>query len=246
MPIKSRACTAAWTCESTSDVSAARRPLDQRYRYLYKPAIFLACLVPLIGCVDGIVGAYGYGRLPGFELGVDPVRYVLGVFGHTALNLLLITLTVTPLRQLTGNAHLLRVRRMLGVFAFSYALLHFLIYIGPYQGLSWDAITKDIVKRPYITIGFAALVMLLPLAITSTNGMMRRLGRRWQSLHRLIYPIAILGVWHYWWQVKKDIREPLLYAAILTLLLGWRLWRRQSRRAAATSKSELPKAQERA
>jgi methionine sulfoxide reductase heme-binding subunit len=197
--------------------------IDRRYRRLYKPLLFVACLVPLAWCVSGVLG------LPVPTLGVDPQRKVLGILGHTALNLLLITLSVTPLRQITGNSNLLRVRRMLGVFAFSYALLHFVTYIGAIQGFSWSAIVKDIVKRPYITIGFAALLMLLPLAVTSTNGMMRRLKRRWQTLHRLIYPIALLGVWHYWWQVKKDIREPLIYAALLAVLLGWRLWRRQRR-----------------
>jgi methionine sulfoxide reductase heme-binding subunit len=205
--------------------------VERRYRYAYKPLLFIACLVPLAWCVAGVLG------LPVPTLGADPPRKVLGILGHTALNLLLLTLTVTPLRQLSGNANLLRLRRMLGVFAFSYALLHFVNYLGAIQGFSGSAIAKDIFKRPYITIGFAALLMLLPLAITSTNGMMRRLKRRWQSLHRLIYPIAILGVWHYWWQVKKDIREPLIYAALLALLLGWRLWRRQQR---LTSKSASP------
>ena len=207
---------------------------DRRYRYLYKPALFLACLLPLSWAVAGVAG------LPVPSLGADPVRRVLGIFGHSALNLLLITLSVTPLRLLTGNAQLLRLRRMLGVFAFSYALLHFLTYVGPFQAFSWSAIVKDLVKRPYITIGFTALLLLLPLAITSTNAMMRRLKRRWQSLHRLVYPIAILGVWHYWWQVKKDIREPLVYVGILAALLGWRWLRRQSR---ATSRSALPTVQ---
>ena len=205
---------------------------DRRYRFVYKPALFLACLVPLGWAVAGAAG------LPVPGLGADPVRRVLGIFGHSALNLLLITLSITPLRQLTGNAQLLRLRRMLGVFAFCYALLHFLTYIGPFQGFSWNAIVKDLVKRPYITLGFTALLLLLPLAITSTNAMMRRLKRRWQSLHRLIYVIATLGVWHYWWQVKKDIREPLIYAGMLAVLLGWRLWRR---RRAATSNSALPR-----
>ena len=214
--------------------------IDQRYRYVYKPLVFLACLVPLIWAVAGVFG------LPVPSLGADPVRRVLGILGHSALNLLLVTLSVTPLRKITGNAHLPRFRRMLGVFAFTYALLHFITYVGPFQGFSWSAIVKDLVKRPYITLGFTALLLLLPLAITSTNAMMRRLKRRWQSLHRLIYPIAILGVWHYWWQVKKDIREPLIYAAILSVLLGWRLWQRQraAGQRAATSKSALPKAPE--
>jgi sulfoxide reductase heme-binding subunit YedZ len=212
---------------------AAINPAERRYRLVYKPLLFLACLVPLAWVVGGVLG------LPVPSLGADPVRKVLGILAHSALNLLLITLSVTPLRQLTGNAQLLKVRRMLGLFAFSYALLHFLTYIGPFQGFSWAAIVKDLVKRPYITIGFAALVLLVPLAVTSTNAMMRRLKRRWQSLHRLIYVIAILGVWHYWWQVKKDIREPLIYVVLLSLLLGWRLWRRQR---SATSRSAAPKA----
>ncbi|MGB8694264.1 MAG: protein-methionine-sulfoxide reductase heme-binding subunit MsrQ [Steroidobacteraceae bacterium] len=212
---------------------ATTNPVERRYRLVYKPLLFVACLVPLAWAVGGVLG------LPVPSLGADPVRKVLGILAHSALNLLLITLCVTPLRQLTGNAQLLRLRRMLGLFAFSYALLHFLTYLGPFQGFSWAAIVKDLVKRPYITIGFAALVLLVPLAVTSTNAMMRRLKRRWQSLHRLIYVIAILGVWHYWWQVKKDIREPLIYVALLALLLGWRLWRRQR---SATSRSASPTA----
>jgi sulfoxide reductase heme-binding subunit YedZ len=209
--------------------------IERRYRYAYKPVLFLACLVPLAWVVSGVLG------LPVPTLGADPVRKALGILGHSALNLLLLTLSVTPLRHLTGNANLLRLRRMLGVFAFSYALLHFLTYIGPYQAFMWRVILHDVMMRPYITIGFAALLLLTPLAITSTNAMMRRLKRRWQSLHRLIYVIAILGVWHYWWQVKKDIHEPLLYVLILAALLGWRLWRRQRK---TTSKSALPRAQE--
>lgn len=204
---------------------------DRRYRYLYKPALFVACLVPLLWAVAGVLG------LPVPSLGPDPVRRVLGIFGHSALNLLLITLSVTPLRQLTGQARLLLLRRMLGLFAFAYALLHFSTYAGPFMAFSARAIIKDVVKHPYVTIGFAALLLLVPLAVTSTNAMMRRLKRRWHSLHKLIYPIAMLGVWHYWWQVKKDIREPLIYAGLLAVLLGWRWWRRQR---AATSKSALP------
>jgi sulfoxide reductase heme-binding subunit YedZ len=126
----------------------------------------------------------------------------------------------------------LRLRRMLGLFAFFYVLLHFTIYVVLDQELALRSVLADVAKRPYITIGFAALLMLIPLAITSTNRMMRRLGRRWQKLHRLIYVIAVLGVWHYYWQVKRDVREPLLYAAILAALLGYRYvrwWRRRAR-----------------
>ncbi len=192
--------------------------------------MFLAALVPaalLLG------GALGVGPR---QLGADPVRALLHSCGITALNLLLITLLVTPLRQLTGLSQLQRLRRMLGLFAFFYAVLHVTVYAWLDQGLDFAAIGADIVKRPYITIGFLALLMLVPLAVTSTNGMMRRLRKRWQTLHTLIYPIAILGVWHFWWQVKKDIREPLLYAAMLALLLGYRVLRGPARRW-LTSKS---------
>ncbi|HEY7928860.1 MAG TPA: protein-methionine-sulfoxide reductase heme-binding subunit MsrQ [Steroidobacteraceae bacterium] len=231
------------------------RPIDRRYRYLYKPVVFCACLVPFAGCLGGILALQGVGWARGFDLGVDPVRYVLDVLGKTTLNLLLITLLVSPARALTGWSNLLRLRRMLGLFAFFYALMHFTMYIGPFQSFSWHAIVQDIAKRPFITIGFADLLLLLPLALTSTQKMMRRLGRRWQQLHRLIYLIAPLGVLHYWKMLKLGWREPLLYAGILAVLLGWRVWRRwhnQQRRTAvrpaaaadsvATSRSAVPKA----
>jgi sulfoxide reductase heme-binding subunit YedZ len=214
----------------------AARPgaIERRYRWLWKPLVHVACLVPLAWCVAGVLA------LPHVPaLGVDPVRKILGILGHTGLNLLLVTLSVTPLRQLTGNAHLLRLRRTLGVYAFAYVLLHFCCYVGPFQGFSGKLIVEDLTKRPYIMVGFAALLMLVPLAVTSTNGWMRKLRGKWQKLHRLIYPIAILGAWHYWWQVKKDIREPLVYVVILAVLLGWRLYKRWRR---PTSKSAPPTA----
>lgn len=216
------------------------RAVDKRYRFLYKPLLFLACLVPLAWVVGGVLDVYGVLHVPFAGLGVDPVQQMLNIFGKSTLNLLMLTLLVSPLRQLTGNAHLLRLRRMLGVFAFSYALLHFTTYVVPFSGLNLHTIVGDITKRPYITIGFLALLMLIPLAVTSTNGWMRRLGRRWGKLHRLIYPIAILGVWHYWWQVKKDFSDPLRYAFILAVLLGWRVWRRWR----ITSRSAPPTARE--
>jgi sulfoxide reductase heme-binding subunit YedZ len=122
---------------------------------------------------------------------------------------------------------------MLGLFVAFYALMHFTTYVGPFKGLSWKAIAEDIGERPYITIGFTALLMLIPLAITSTNGMMRRLGRRWQTLHRLIYLIAPLAVLHFWKMLKLDYRQPLLYACMLAVLLSFRLWRRYGPRLPA-------------
>ena len=135
----------------------------------------------------------------------------------------LITLSVTPLRRISGWSVLVRLRRMLGLFAFFYVLMHFLTYVGLDQRFDLAAIIEDIAERPYITVGFTALMLLVPLAATSTHAMMRRLGRRWQKLHRLVYLIAILGVVHFYWQVKLDTLEPLIYAAILAILLGYRL-----------------------
>ncbi|NZA26035.1 protein-methionine-sulfoxide reductase heme-binding subunit MsrQ [Luteimonas sp. SJ-92] len=164
-------------------------------------------------------------------LGADPVAEIEHRLGIWALRLLLVALAVTPLRQITGQPLLIRFRRMLGLYAFAYASLHFSAWLVLDLGGYWTMLFEEIVKRPYITVGFAAWLLLLPLAITSTRGWMRRLGRNWGRLHRLVYAIAVLAVLHFWWIVKSDIREPLLYASILALLLGWRLWRRLRRTA---------------
>jgi sulfoxide reductase heme-binding subunit YedZ len=194
--------------------------IEQRYRWLYKPAIWILALLPL-----GLLLGRAFG-VAGGSLGADPAKVILLTCGKTALNLLLVTLAVTPLRQLLKQVQLLRVRRLLGLFAFFYAALHFVAYVSLDLQFDFAQLGQDIVKRPYITIGFLALLMLLALAATSTQGSMRRLGRRWQRLHWLVYPATALGVWHYYWQVKADVREPLVYTAILAALLGWRLWKR--------------------
>jgi sulfoxide reductase heme-binding subunit YedZ len=150
---------------------------------------------------------------------------MLHTCGRWTLNFLMITLCMTPLRDLTHSVFWLRFRRMFGLFAFFYVLLHFSVYLLLDQSGRLGALWQDIVKRPYITIGMLGLLLLIPLSVTSTAKSQRRLGRRWTQLHRLVYPIAILGVWHFWWQVKKDIREPLWYVCGLTLLLGYRLWK---------------------
>lgn len=177
----------------------------------------MACLVPAVLIT---LGAFSIGPM---HFGVDPVRGILHALGKTALNLLLITLAVTPLRKILHRPDLLRIRRMLGLFAFTYAVLHFTAYAWLDQGLDYRNVGAEIVKRPYILVGMTALLLLIPLAITSTNGMMRRLGRRWQKLHRLVYVITALGLWHFYWQVKKDIREPLIYIAIFAALMAYRL-----------------------
>ena len=203
-------------------------------RRLQKPLLFLVCLVPALRLAAGAAG------LDGMSLGADPVAALLHGCGRWGLNFLMITLCVTPIRNLTGSVWPLRFRRMLGLFAFFYLVLHLTVYIVLDQSGRLDAVWRDIVKRPYITIGMLALLLMLPLALTSTDRAMRRLGRRWTALHRLIYPIAILGVWHFWWQVKRDIREPALYAAGLAILLGYRIVKR--RRVAARVSAARPAA----
>jgi sulfoxide reductase heme-binding subunit YedZ len=205
--------------------------VDQRYRFVYKPLVFVVCLLPFAWLLWGAFG------LPGVSLGADPVKKIEHELGLRALQLLLLTLLITPLRQLLGLTHLPRLRRMLGLFAFFYALLHFTAYLSLDLEFNFGAFFKDVAKRPYITIGLLALLLLIPLAVTSTNKMMRRLGRRWQKLHRLVYPIAILGVWHFWWQVKRDIREPLIYAGILAILLTYRVIRARQTRGPAQRKA---------
>jgi len=195
------------------------------YRFGIKPIVFAACAAPAALMTLGILAAVGKIPSSPMDLGADPVDRLLHACGITALNMLLITLLVTPARMLTGWSHLLRLRRMLGLFAAFYALAHFVVYAWLDQGLDLAAVGADIIKRPYITIGMLALLLLVPLAITSTNRMMRRLGRRWQKLHKLVYLVVLLGVWHYWWQVKKDIREPLLYFAIFGVLMAFRAYR---------------------
>lgn len=186
-----------------------------------KPLVFLLASLPALLLVAGVFG------IAGQSLGPNPVREMLHATGKTSLNLLLITLLVSPLRDLSGQALWQRPRRMLGLFAFGYAALHFLIYVVLELDLDFGDVAREISRRPFIIVGTLALLAMIPLAVSSTDRMMRRLGRRWQTLHRLVYLVTLLGVWHYYWQVKADIREPLLYAAALALLLGWRFrrWR---------------------
>lgn len=198
-------------------------------RRVFKPILFLLCALPLLllACE-----AFGIG---GASLGTNPVERVQDTFGQWGLRFLVITLAVTPLRDWFNAPWLVQLRRMLGLYAFFYVLMHFLTWLFLDQGLYWSGIVEDIAKRPFITIGCAALLLLIPLAVTSTNGMMRRLGKRWKTLHRLVYLIALLGVWHYYWQVKKDVTEPLIYLTIVLVLLGWRVWQVRPRRKVATT-----------
>ncbi|NNE61526.1 MAG: sulfoxide reductase heme-binding subunit YedZ [Woeseia sp.] len=190
-------------------------------RFIWKPAVFFACLLPALQAVGDAFGVTG-------DLGANPVEALQDHFGNWGLRFVLIALAVTPVRQITGRNWVTRFRRMLGLFAFFYVLMHFLVWLLLDQSLNLSAIGADIFERPFITIGFAAFLLLSAMAATSTNGMRRRLGRRWQQLHYSVYAVGILAVWHYWWQVKKDVTEPLIYATLLIILLGYRVvhhWR---------------------
>lgn len=199
------------------------KPGSRSFFRLTKPIVFVLALLPL-----GIVLLRAF-EISNLTLGANPIEEMLHELGRWGLRYLLLTLAVTPLSRWTGWNWLIRYRRMLGLFTFFYILLHFVVYAWLDQGLNISAIGEDILKRPYITLGVAALLMLIPLAVTSTKGMMKRLGKRWQKLHRLVYVIGVLGVWHFYWQVKLDTLEATLYALILALLLGTRLyyWRRK-------------------
>jgi len=191
------------------------KKLDNKLVAWVKITVFLLALVPLskLG-----IGAY-------FDsLGANPIEKITRTTGYWTLTFLLISLAITPLRRFTGWNWLMRLRRMLGLFVFFYASLHFLTYLVLDQFFDWGSIVNDIVKRPYITVGFPAFILLIPLAVTSNNRMIKLMGgKRWLLLHRLVYLSAVGGVLHYWWLVKKDLTNPLTFAVLLSLLLGIRL-----------------------
>jgi sulfoxide reductase heme-binding subunit YedZ len=191
-----------------------------------KALVWALCLAPFAWIV-----VRGF-ELGGTRLGANPVETVLLTFGKTGLNLLLLTLSITPARRLTGLAWLSRLRRLLGLFSFFYLVLHFTTYAVLDLGLAWSTLLVDIAERPYITVGMLALVGMSVLAATSTNKIQRRLGRRWVTLHKLIYPIAVLALLHFLWQAKSPLEpEPWVYATVLAALLGYRLahWLKRAR-----------------
>jgi methionine sulfoxide reductase heme-binding subunit len=211
---------------------------------IFKVVVFIVCLVPL-----GLLAWRFFGTHPtdmtnwGVGLGPNPVEALEHGTGDWTLRFLLITLAITPLRKLLHTPALIKFRRMLGLFAFFYGCLHFTTYLWADKFFNVHEILADIVKRKYITVGFLALVLLIPLAVTSTAGWIRRLGgKRWQALHRLIYFSAIAGVIHYLWLVKADIHKPLEYGAVLAMLLAYRVfvWQRQTL-AARSAVTTLPR-----
>jgi sulfoxide reductase heme-binding subunit YedZ len=180
-----------------------------------KVVVFLLCIAPFFGLID---------RALHNKLGANPVEFLQHATGDWTLRFLIFTLCITPFRKLFNLPDLIRFRRMLGLFAFFYVSLHFLTYLGPDQSFDLGAMWKDVAKRPFITVGFLGFVLLIPLALTSTTGWIRRLGgKRWQMLHRAIYITAVAGVIHYYWLVKSDVRKPVFYGALVGILLLWRL-----------------------
>ncbi len=190
-------------------------PSSKTISYIIKPVLFLVCLVPFITLVIGAVNN---------TLGTNPVETMTHETGEWTLRFLLVTLMITPLRRLSGKSWLIKLRRMLGLYAFFYACLHFMTYIWFDHYFDWMEIIKDIPKRPFITVGFTAFMLLIPLAVTSNNKMMRLLKKNWVKLHKLVYVIAVLGVLHFLWLVKADTLEPIVYAIILLILLGYRAY----------------------
>jgi methionine sulfoxide reductase heme-binding subunit len=189
-------------------------PPNRKQLGLIKAGLFLLALVPLarllwLGMQD--------------DLGANPIEFIERSTGTWALAILLITLSFTPLRLLTGTAWPVQLRRMAGLFMFFYACLHITTYVWLDHWFDWQEIAKDIVKHPYVLVGFTAFVLSVPLALTSSNAMIKRLRQHWKSLHKLVYLVAIFAVLHFWWLVKKDITEPMLYAMVLAALLSIRL-----------------------
>jgi len=196
-------------------------PNKTQIRFVIKPLVFGAALIPFALLLLRIFEIYGSG------LGPNPIETVQDELGIWGLRLILISLAVTPLAWLLKKPWPLRLRRMLGLYAFFYCCLHFLVWLLLDQRLNMTAIIEDVIKRPFITLGTLALLLLIPLAITSTAGWQKRLGKRWLNLHRLVYPIAVLIVWHYYWQVKLDALDAIAYSLLLAGLLGLRLWKRK-------------------
>lgn len=211
----------AWIWPSITEtllLARLRRAPSPGWMRSLRLALFLLCAIPAVLLVSGLLRG---------ELGVNPVEKLLLESGLWALRFLLITLAITPLRWLTGVAWLVQLRRQLGLWAFFYAASHFSVYAVFENSLVLSSILADIIKRPFILVGMAALLMLLPLALTSTKGWIKRLGRRWKQLHWLIYPAALLGLTHFFWIIRANRwAEPVAYAVILAVLLGWRVQKR--------------------
>ena len=192
---------------------------SRRVRRRWEQLALLVAMLPFAWMTSALFDLFGQ------SLGPNPSRELLHSSGKTALNALWLTLALRPLQQLTGRIEFLWLRRLAGLTSFTYATLHLLVYATLELALDWSDLGNEIAKRPFIIVGLIALIGMIPMAVTSTDRAMRRLGSRWQRMHYAIYPVAILAVWHYYWQIKLDTTEPLIYTGVLALLLGYRLYR---------------------
>ena len=190
---------------------------DMIFNRVIRPSVFIILLLP--------AAYYAWGIWQD-TLGANPLEALIRGLGDWGLRILLLTLLMSPLRRLINWAQALRLRRMLGLYAYFYIVLHLLSYLWLDQFFDWEEIWIDILERPFITIGMVAVVLLTPLAVTSTKGMIRRMGKNWKRLHTLVYPISILAIIHFWWMVKLDVTEPAIYSVLLVILLGERLYRK--------------------
>lgn len=201
---------------------------------IIKSLIFILALLPLVRLIWlGVIDP------PGSPMSANPVEFVERSTGTWALAILLISLSMTPVKLITGMVWQIQLRRMIGLFMFFYACLHFITYIWLDHSFYWPDIVKDIIKHPYVLVGFSAFILTIPLAVTSNNRMVRKLKTNWKKLHRSVYVIAILGVLHYWWLVKKDLTEPIIYSIVLAILFGIRLYYK-SRKASLTPSLARP------
>ncbi len=204
--------------------------MNKKTILIIKSLLFILALLPLarliwLGVVDP----------PGSPMSANPVEFVERSTGTWALAILLISLSMTPVKLITGMVWQIQLRRMMGLFMFFYACLHFTTYIWLDHSFYWPDIVKDIIKHPYVLVGFTAFILTIPLAATSNNRMVRKLKANWKKLHTLVYVIAILGVLHYWWLVKKDLTEPIIYSIVLAVLLGIRLYYKSKKALQATN-----------
>ena len=182
-----------------------------------KVCVWILCLIPFVRLLAGAITG---------QLGTNPIELITRSTGTWTLVFLCCTLAVSPVRQITGWVWLAKLRRLLGLFTYFYVCLHLTTWIWFDQWFDLSDMIRDVIKRPFITVGMAAFLLLTPLALTSNKVAMKRLGRSWAVLHRLVYVIAVLAVVHYWWMVKKDLTQPIIYAVVVAGLLGWRVWRR--------------------
>jgi sulfoxide reductase heme-binding subunit YedZ len=229
MQIRSLAFIVEWICGVTFNMALLVEFRKSRnvVRYLIKPIIFL---VLFSGALDLIIGILTE------DLGPDPHKTLLLTTGIWGLNSLMVTLAITPVSNWLNWPLLMTARRMTGLLVFFYASAHFWIFIQFILDFDWTVLLSEIIKRPYITIGFISWLLLIPLAVTSTKGMVKRLGKSWKKLHKLVYLIGILAVWHFTWQVKLDLTEPVIYIVILVVLLGWRDLNDKRKKARKASK----------